>query len=325
MPASTPFRFQSRKYPFKEYQVKHQTRYEYGYPVSLSYHHLHLQPRDWSAIQHISDFHLQIEPQPMDFLDRLDFFGNHVHSFSVQEPHDTLDITTSFRARVISSRPPLDELTISCAQVRKALHGDTSLRSLHALQYIYPSPLIPWSARIEAWSRPFFPEKRPFIEGVLELCHTLKSEIVFDPKATAISTSVEEFFDLKRGVCQDFSQLMISCIRSQDLPARYMSGYILTLPREGEERLEGADASHAWVAVYIPGFGWIEIDPTNDLVVNDQHIRLAVGRDFGDVSLVKGSLIGGGNDKIHVGVTVTPIESNTRRIDQPAFSKGDPC
>jgi transglutaminase-like putative cysteine protease len=316
---STPD-YHARRYPFKEYEVKHETRYEYEFPVSLSYHHLHLQPRDWSTLQHIEDFSMRIDPQPADFLERTDFFGNHVQSFSIQEPHESLVISTRFKARVIASIPPIDEITISCAQVRNALHGDTSARSLNALQFIYPSPLIPWSARIEAFAKPFFPEKRPYIEAVMDLCHALKTMIQFDPEATGINTSVEEFFDLKRGVCQDFSQLMISCIRSQDLPARYMSGYILTIPKAGEARLEGADASHAWVSVFLPGFGWIEVDPTNDLLVCDQHIRLAAGRDFGDVSLVKGSLFGGGNSRIKVAVTVAPVEPGPQRIEQPVLA-----
>lgn len=307
-------------FPFAEYKVKHKTTYDYSYPVSLSYQNMHLKPRDWSGIQHISDFKIQIEPDPRDFSERTDFFGNHVQSFSIQEPHDALTILTQFDARVISNPPPIDELTISCAQVRNALHGDTSFRMLQALQYIYPSPLTHTNSAITEWARGFFPDKRPFIEGVLELNQAIKTEIEFDPEATEVNTSVAEFFELKKGVCQDFAHLMITALRSQDLPARYVSGYILTLPREGEERLEGADASHAWVSVFMPGYGWIDIDPTNDLVVNDQHIRIAVGRDFSDVSLVKGSVTGGGESKVGVEVTVWPIEGVSKRIEYTDMS-----
>ena len=307
-------------FPFSEYKVKHKTSYNYSYPVSLSYHNMHLKPRDWSGTQHISNFEMEIDPQPRDFSERIDFFGNHVQSFSIQEPHEALSILTQFDARVISNPPPIDELSISCAQIRKALHGDTSFRMLQALQYIYPSPLTQANEAIAEWAKGFFPDKRPFIEGVLELNHTLKAEIEFDPNATEVTTSVTEFFEHKKGVCQDFAHLMIAALRSQDLPARYVSGYILTFPKEGEERLEGADASHAWVSVFIPGYGWIDVDPTNDLIVDEQHIRIAVGRDFNDVSLVKGSVTGGGESEVGVEVTMWPIQGKAKRIEHPDLS-----
>ncbi len=307
-------------FPFCEYRVKHKTTYKYSYPVALSYHNMHLQPRNWSGIQHISDFSMEIDPEPMDFSERADFFGNFVQSFSIQEPHEEFSILTQFKARVISNPPPIDELSITCAQVRNALHGDTSFRNLQALQYIYPSPLTHTNTEITSWAAQFFPDKRPFIQGVLELNRTLKAEIKFDATATEVNTSVAEFFALKKGVCQDFAHLMITALRSQDLPARYVSGYILTFPREGEERLEGADASHAWVSVYVPGYGWIDLDPTNDLLVDDQHIRIAVGRDFNDVSLVKGAVTGGGGSEIKVEVTVWPIDDEPKRIEHSDLS-----
>jgi transglutaminase-like putative cysteine protease len=313
-------RQKSYHFPYAEYHVKHRTTYDYAFPVSLSYHNLHLKPKDWSIIQHISNFTMEIEPMPSDFVERSDFFGNYVQSFSVQESHDRLSILTQFDTKIISNPPPVEEMSISCAQVRKALHGDTNFKTLQALQYIYASPMIPYSSKIAAWAEPFFPDRRPFIEGVIELSSILKKEIQFDAEATEINTSVEEFFDLKKGVCQDFSHLMISCLRSQNLPARYVSGYILTSPPEGQKRMEGTDASHAWVSVFIPGWGWVDIDPTNDLLVDNQHIRLAVGRDFTDVSLVKGSVTGGGETKIDVEVTVMPIESESKTIGQSQIS-----
>ncbi len=284
---------------------------------------MHLKPRDWSGVQHISNFSIDIDPNPMDFSERIDFFGNPVQSFSVQEPHEELSIFTQFDARVISNSPPIDQLSISCSQVRKALHGDTSNRMLKALQYIYPSPLTQSNQAITEWAKPFFPNNRPFIQGVLELNKALKEEIEFDANATEVNTSVAEFFEMKKGVCQDFAHLMITALRSLDLPARYVSGYILTFPREGEARLEGADASHAWVSVFVPGYGWIDVDPTNNLVVNDQHIRIAVGRDFDDVSLVKGSVTGGGESNIAVEVTVWPIEGEPKRIVHSDMSYSD--
>ena len=313
----------SYRFPFVEYQVKHRTTYEYAFPVTLSYHNLHMKPKDWSIYQHISDFAMEIEPQPSDVSERMDFFGNYAQSFSIQELHERLVITTQFDTRIISNPPPTEEMTITCSQVRKALHGDTSFRSLYALQFIYASPMIPYSQKLAAWAEPFFPDKRPFLEGVLELSSVLKREIQFDPEATEINTSVEEFFELKKGVCQDFAHLMIACLRSQDLPARYVSGYILTFPPEGQKRMEGADASHAWVSVYIPGWGWVDIDPTNDLVVDDQHIRLAVGRDYADVSPVKGSVTGGGETQVKVEVTVMPIEKESGDIGRTLGTLSD--
>ncbi|MCG8528160.1 MAG: transglutaminase family protein [Opitutales bacterium] len=296
------------KFPRREYEVKHRTLYQYEFQVPLSYHYLHLQPRDWSAIQEVKDFRLSIAPEPRDMVEREDFFGNQVQSFSIQEPHDELEVTASFRASVMSNFPPIEDITVTCSQVQRSLHRDTNFRSLQALQFIYPSSMIPYSSRIGEWASSFFGPKRSFLDGVLELSKTLKNEIEFDGSATEINTSVEEFFEVKKGVCQDFAHLMIAAIRSQDLPARYVSGYILTFPREGEPRLEGADASHAWVSVYIPGYGWIDIDPTNDLIVSDQHIRTAVGRDFNDVSPIKGSITGGGEGALTVEVTVAPLD-----------------
>ena len=304
----------SYRFPFSEYHVKHRTTYDYSMPVSLSYHNLHIKPKDWSIYQHISDFMMEISPEPSDFSERMDYFGNYAQSFSIQETHEQLVINTEFDTRIISNPPPTEEMTITCAQVRKALHGDTSFRTLNALQYIYASPLIPYSPKIATWAEQFFPEKQSFLGGVLELSSVLKRDIQFDPEATEINTSIEEFFELKKGVCQDFAHLMIACLRSQDLPARYVSGYILTFPPEGQKRMEGADASHAWVSVYIPGWGWVDIDPTNDLLVDDQHIRLAVGRDYTDVSPVKGSVTGGGETTVKVEVTVMPIETESGEI-----------
>lgn len=320
MSSASPVNPSPYSFPFAEYRVKHRTTYDYTYPVSLSYHTLHLKPRNWSGVQHISDFSIEMDPDPMDFTENRDFFGNSVHSFSIQEPHERFSVLTQFNARVISNPAPIDELTINCAQVRNALHGDTSFRMLQALQFIYPSPQTHADPAIAEWAAAFFPDQRPFMEAVLEFNHALKSEIAFDPAATEITTSVSEVFAMKRGVCQDFAHLMIAALRSQDLPARYVSGYILTHPRPGEPRLEGADASHAWVSVFVPGYGWIDLDPTNDLLVNDQHIRIAVGRDFDDISLIKGSVTGGGTSTLAVEVTVWPIHDASRRITHPDLS-----
>jgi transglutaminase-like putative cysteine protease len=302
-------------FPFSEYKVKHRTTYTYSYPVSLSYHNLHLKPRNWGGIQHVSNFTVEIEPNPADFSEGTDFFGNTVQSFSIQEAHERFSVLTQFDARIISNPPPIDELSITCAQIRNALHGDTSFRMLQALQHIYPTPQTQANGAITDWAATFFKDRRPFMDAVLELNHALKKEITFDPTATEINTSVADFFEMKKGVCQDFAHLMIAAIRSQDLPARYVSGYILTNPKPGQPRLEGADASHAWVSVFIPGYGWIDLDPTNDLVVDHQHIRIAVGRDFNDVSLVKGSVTGGGTSTIAVEVTVWPVEREPQRIE----------
>jgi len=268
------------------------------------------------VLQRIRGFEFSVTPVAKDLVERRDFFGNRVWSFSIQESHQELVIETGFQAQIIAYPPPIDELTMTCGQIQKALHGDTSFRNLQALQYIYPSPMISYSKEIEQWAAGFFPAKRPFIEGVAELNQAIYEMMEFQGGATEVNTSVDEFFQLKKGVCQDFAHLMIAAIRSQDLPARYVSGYILTLPPEGEERLEGADASHAWVSVNIPGYGWIDFDPTNNLMVSDHHIRIAIGRDYNDVSPVRGSTIGGGESQLTVEVTVSPVEASENNLSQ---------
>jgi transglutaminase-like putative cysteine protease len=200
--------------PSKRYKVEHVTRYRYQFPVALSYHMLHLEPRSWSMIQDVSDFQIRISPNPTDFTHGQDFFGNPVQSFSVQETYSELVVDTEFYAKVVSEVPPIEDMTINCDQVRKALHGNTTFQNLQALQYIYPSPLVPHFSEIEQWSASFFDDKSPFIAGVLALSKELKATIEFDPQATHITTSVDEFFREKKGVCQDFAHLMIACIRA---------------------------------------------------------------------------------------------------------------
>ncbi len=290
------------------YQLTHRTRYDYTFPVSQSYHSVCLRPPNTQRYQEIEDYRISITPNPLDYTERKDFFGNRVGFFSIQEFHEVFEVVNEFKATVYDSTPPADELTTTCLQVKKSLHGIRNRSILDALQYIYPSSLVPESEEIESFAQPFFEDSKSFLQSVLELNEYIYKEFEFDPKATDIATPVSDVLKLKRGVCQDFAHLMIAAIRNMNLPARYVSGYLLTLTPEGQSRLAGSDASHAWVAVFIPGYGWIDVDPTNNLVVSNQHIRVAAGRDFNDVSMVKGAITGGGPSQLLVEVSVDPIK-----------------
>jgi transglutaminase-like putative cysteine protease len=189
-----------------------------------------------------------------------------------------------------------------------------------AAEFLFPSPMVPHTPALREYASASFAPDTPIVEAAIALMTRIHEEFEFDPDATHVTTSVETVLEIRRGVCQDFAHLMIGCLRALGLPARYVSGYLLTEPPEGQERLIGADASHAWVALYIPEYGWLALDPTNDMVPGDKHIMLAWGRDFGDVSPLRGVILGGGEHKVDVGVTVTPLEAEKA---EPALVNAD--
>jgi len=256
--------------------------------------------------QQCRDFSLTISPEPDDLIERVDFFGNRVHQFSVQESHDELVVDSNSVVTVEPREALLPELSPSCGEVREGVKSRTGEDSLEALQFCFASPQVPLSDAIDEFAAPFFADDKPFLQAALDLSRHLHETFKFDAKATDVTTPVEAFLELRRGVCQDFAHLMLACLRSQELPGAYVSGYILTQPPPGKPRLIGADASHAWVSVYLPGQGWVQIDPTNDLVCNDQHVVVAWGRDYTDVSLLRGAVTGGGDHEIGIEVTMIP-------------------
>lgn len=289
------------------YHIDHRTVYRYNFEVAVSHHFGCMRPRD-AANQRCHNFSLEINPDPEDLSERLDFFGNTVHQFSLQKMHKELELRTLSEVTVTPNECPMDSLTPTNNEVRKALADAVETRLIDVLQFTYPSPCIPDIDAIKEFAKPFFPEDANFLSCVKNLNERIYDKFEFDADATDVSTPVDEVLKIKRGVCQDFAHLMIACIRSMRLPARYVSGYILTQPPEGQERLEGADASHAWVSVFLPGYGWIDFDPTNNMICSDQHITVGYGRDYKDVSLLRGAMTGGGDHDIVIAVTVKPID-----------------
>lgn len=299
--------------PAIRYNVVHETSYLYDSPVSVSRQHLHLTPRDcpWQTCR---AHDISIDPEPTLSLSRLDHFGNPVRQFAIEAPHNRLIVRAE---STIDVRPHLIEGALADSptweNVRRALAYGIQPVCLEANGFLFESPYVRVKHEFAAYARPCFTPKRPLLEAVNALMNLIHAEFKFDPKATTVSTPVLKILEDKRGVCQDFAHLMLACLRSLGLAARYVSGYLLTQPPPGQPRLVGADASHAWISVYCPdadGGFWIDFDPTNNLLPDTQHITLAWGRDFGDVSPLRGVILGGDAHELDVAVTVTPCEND---------------
>lgn len=293
--------------PRLRYRVLHETHYRYQAPVSLSQQYLHMSPRDfqWQTTQL---HHIAVLPLPEDVSDGRDYFGNLTRHVGITSPHGALTVRAE-SVVVLAPRPTAAQLRGSPAweRVRELMQFDRGPGTLDACQYLYASPHVSLHPDLADYASATFTAGRPLLEAALAFTERIYEEFEFDASATDISTPLAEVLKGRRGVCQDFAQLMIGCLRSLGLPARYMSGYILTHPPEGQPRLAGADASHAWVSVYCPQHGWIDFDPTNRCLVQDEHITTAWGRDFSDVTPMRGMVLGGGEQELSVSVTVTPL------------------
>ena len=288
-----------------QYQVTHTTNYEYSEPVLLCQNLAHLTPRSVAEQQcWLSD--LSITPQPAVMSNRIDYFGNPATFFTVQEPHRQLMLTASHLVEVLVRPPPAPAPPWEL--VRDQLLIDRTPAVLDAFQFAFGSRYAQPSAELSEYALTSFGAGRPLLEAVLELTKRIHSDFVYDPKATTVATPLHEVFARRRGVCQDFAHLQIACLRSLGLAARYVSGYLCTNPPADQPRLIGADATHAWLSVFCPGQGWIDVDPTNDQVPVDKHILLAWGRDYDDVSPIKGVILGGGQHVVKVGVHVNCLQ-----------------
>lgn len=289
------------------YRVVHETRYQYHSTVTLSQQYLHMTPRSF-GYQHTDSHLIWLDPVIDEGRDGRDYFGNCTRHVALTHPHDSLlvhaESTVSLRPR-----PGLADIaaTLPWESVRDMMGKEKSAATLEACRYLYASPHVTLFAELEAYARRSYTPGRPQLDAALELTHRIFDDFEFDSRATDISTPLEDVLRGRRGVCQDFAQLMIGCLRSIGLPARYMSGYILTHPPAGKPRLVGADASHAWVSVFCPALGWIDFDPTNHCLVQHEHITLGWGRDFSDVTPMRGIVLGGGQQTLDVQVTVTPL------------------
>jgi transglutaminase-like putative cysteine protease len=294
------------------YKVVHRTIYDYTDQVSLCHNKAHLTPRD-HANQHALRHRFAVTPEPAVYSQRTDFFGNRVSFFTVQTRHDQLVIDVQSEVD-ISPPPPSPPLIhqLPWDYARVQIRGDLRPQGLEAYEFTFDSPHIRKSDELADYAEPSFPRNRPLLQSVLELNSRIHADFKYVPESTTISTTLPEVMKLRRGVCQDFAHLMIGCLRSLGLSARYVSGYLRTLPPPGKPRLVGADASHAWVGVYFPGVGWVDFDPTNDKIPSTEHITLAWGRDYGDVSPIRGSLLGGGGQTVRVSVDVEEIGPRRR-------------
>ncbi|WP_413207671.1 transglutaminase family protein [Rhodospirillum sp. A1_3_36] len=303
------------------YDVEHVTAYKYSRSVTVSHQSAHLRPRSF-ATQQVLSTHLRASPLPQMRSERQDYFGNTVTSFSLSEPHDSLTVISECQVKVIppprpdaSRTPPWETVAL---RLREGFGADT----LDACQVLYDSPHVVTTSNIRDYAKDSFPAERPILEGALELTSRIHRDFTYDPTATTIATPLQEVLAKRRGVCQDFAHLQIACLRSLGLAARYVSGYVLTHVEESGEHLEGGDASHAWISVFVPcpqapNGGWVDLDPTNDKMITREHVTVAWGRDFEDVSPIKGVMLGGGAQTIDVSVTLRPTGRSITRLEPP--------
>lgn len=291
-----------------KYLLRHSTRYQYSGPASLSQNEARILPRVllW---QECNNSQLEISPRPDRMRERTDFFGNRVVYFSIESLHDSLDVSVS--SEIVTHPRPLADIFSGIAWEQAVLElrqdpRQTNRDCLDARLYVLSSPFVYQSAELAEFARSSFTPGRNLIDAVLELNTRIFTEFTYDPEFTTVATPLQDVLASKRGVCQDFAHLAIGCLRSLGLAARYVSGYMETLPPPGQEKLLGADATHAWLAVYVPGWGWLEIDPTNGCVPDERYIVLGWGRDFADVTPLKGVMTGGGEHVLSVAVDVLP-------------------
>ena len=292
------------------YQILHDTCYHYDSPVSLAQQLAHLWPRE-CAWQRWTERQLLISPEPTTRRDEQDVFGNPLTRLAFERPHDELQVNARLTVEVLA-RPALDfNLSAAWELTRNELTYNSqplSAERLEACRYRFQSPYVHLKRSFVEFSESCFPAGRPLLLGVQALMEKIFSEFTFDAEATQVATPLVEVLERRRGVCQDFAHLMLACLRSRGLAARYVSGYLLTRPPPGQPRLIGADASHAWVSVFCPVLGWVDFDPTNNVQPALEHITLAWGRDFSDVSPLRGVILGGGSHDPEVRVTVLPLD-----------------
>jgi transglutaminase-like putative cysteine protease len=289
------------------YRIVHRTTYKYKYPIAFGNHVACLTPRSLERHRCLGT-DLRVTPRPSARSERVDYYGNQLSFFTIQEPHKQLVVEARSEVAVDGERAGIPATSPPWEEAARSFPEDYSAAAVEAYQFVFESPRIKPSAEFAAYAQRSFTPRRPIAEAALDLTGRIHRDFIFDSKTTTVRTPSEEFFRKRRGVCQDFAHLQIACLRSLKLAARYVSGYLRTYPAPGQPRLVGADASHAWVSVFCPGTGWIDLDPTNDLVVGSGHVTLGWGRDYGDVSPLRGLILGGRDHTLKVSVDVAPVE-----------------
>ncbi len=289
------------------YRVSHETVYRYTAPVDVSRQIAHLAPREVSW-QKVVSHKLVVKPEPAERTEGVDYFGNAFSSLMVDVPHDALVVRAESEVVVAphSPAPGAPSPAWESALATPGVWGRST--KLDVEQYRMGSPAVPLLVSTRDYARASFAAGRPWLDAMLELTQRIRREFKYDTKATNVTTGVEEVLQLKRGVCQDFAHLMLSCLRSLGLPARYVSGYVLNRRKDGKDSNAGADASHAWVASYCPAHGWVAFDPTNGKIADTEFVTLGWGREYHDVSPLRGVVRGAADQQLAVAVSVVPVE-----------------
>lgn len=290
--------------------VRHVTTYHYESRVSIGHTEARLRPRSEPS-QKVIASRISLSPQAEMHATFVDYFGNLADFFVLHAPHRELRLEAASEVWVDAVSPPMPSVTLPWEQVRDLLHapaiGGAAAPEVLPVEYAFGSPFATPTEVLRRYAEPSFPPGRPILEAALDLQARIHRDHEYVVGSTTVATPLEEVLTRRRGVCQDFAHLAIACLRSMGLAARYVSGYLLTRPPPGQPRRLGADASHAWLSVFCPPVGFVDLDPTNDRCPDDTYVRIAWGRDFGDVSPVKGVILGGGAHTVQVAVDVTTL------------------
>ena len=290
-----------------EYRVRHRTTYRYLQEVSHSWHLAHLRPRT-TPLQAVHDSSISLSLEPATRVAREDYFQNPCEWFSIDQPHTHLEVLAESRVTVQAAPMRVSRDSLSWEEVRLRLESTQDEEERDAVQYLFDSPMTKYHSDIADYGEVSFPPTRPVLAGAMELMNRIHQDFRYDTTVTDVTTPVDRVFEIRAGVCQDLAHVGIAALRAMGLAARYVSGYLLTQPPPGKPRLLGADASHAWFSVWAPPFGWVDLDPTNDILVGESHVTAAWGREYGDVAPVAGIILGGHDHVVDVGVDVIPVD-----------------
>lgn len=291
-----------------KYRIRMISSTHYDTSAPLGSHVLRLKPRE-SAAQRVTSFAIEIEPAPADVIEGVDFFGNATQTFTIEKPHDVFVFRAIAEVETTAAAPALDAPSPAWETVRLRAWADADASPWSPAQFLFPSRIVSLDDDITAYAAASFPPGRPIVAALDELMRRIHKDFIYDVDATDVTTTPSAAFAARRGVCQDFAQVMIAGLRGLGLPAAYVSGFLRTMPPPGKPRLEGADATHAWVSAWCgPDHGWIDFDPTNAMLPGDSHITIGAGRDYADVAPEIGVIVTYGKQALEVAVDVTPLD-----------------
>ncbi|MFZ4289043.1 transglutaminase family protein [Variovorax sp. HJSM1_2] len=302
-----------------ELDITHETHYDYSPMVDTAEHMVHLRPLS-NHHQQLVSHTLKVLPLPAQIHHSLDVFGNERAFISLQSPHESLTVVA--QSKVLTRAPSAVKSDMSWEDVRERFRYRAGAEYNPAAEFAFASPYVPRHADFTAYARPSFAPGRPLLEATHDLMERIYTDFTYESNSTEVNTPAVEALALRKGVCQDFAHIMVACLRMLGLPARYVSGYMLTQPPPGQPRLIGSDASHAWASVYVPdapeGLNWCDFDPTNNRQPGEDYVTLATGRDFSDISPMRGVIHGGASHSLNVAVTVMPVEETPAARSGPS-------